>query len=64
MICDMLSKHVGMQYAIETCRSSLSVLSVFSVNNLGLICDIQLVHLLACSVNLQNAQCNNKDNLQ
>ena len=32
-------------YAVETCRS---ILSVFSVNNFRLIHDIRLVHLLVC----------------
>ena len=36
-----------MRYAIETCKSSLSV---FSVNNFRLICDIQIVHLLVCNI--------------
>jgi hypothetical protein len=36
-----------MRYAIETCRSSLSV---FSVNNFRLIYDIQLVHMLVCNI--------------
>ena len=35
------------RYAIETCRSSLSV---FSVNNFRLMYDIQLVHLLVCNI--------------
>ena len=46
------------RYAIETCRSSESVLkNWFKVN------DIQLVHLLVVwyLVNLQDARCNNKD---
>ena len=46
------------RYAIETCRSSESVLKKwFKIN------DIQLVHLLVVwyLVNLQNARCNNKD---
>ena len=46
------------RYAIETCRSSESVLKKwFKIN------DIQLVHLLVMwyLVNLQDARCNNKD---
>ena len=46
------------RYAIETCRSSESVLkNWFKIN------DIQLVHLLVVwwLVNLQDARCNNKD---
>jgi hypothetical protein len=34
------------RYAIETCRSSESVLKLFKVNNFRLIHNIQLVHLL------------------
>ena len=48
------------RYAIETCRSSESVLKmVFKIN------DIHLVHLLVVRylVNLQDARCNNKDNM-
>ena len=47
------------RYAIETCRSSESVLKKwFKIN------DIQLVRLLVVRylVNLQDARCNNKDN--
>ena len=46
------------RYAIETCKSSESVLKKwFKIN------DIQLVHLLVMwyLVNLQDARCNNKD---
>ena len=48
------------RYAIETCRSSESVLKKwFKINGL------QLVHLLVVwwLVNLQDARCNNKDNI-
>jgi len=38
-----------MRYAIETSRSSLSVL-VYLVNSFRQIYDIQLVHLLVCNI--------------
>ena len=48
-------------YAIETCRSSESVLKKSDLK----INDIQLVHLLVLwlLVNLQDARCTNKDNV-
>jgi hypothetical protein len=54
MICDVISKHVG---AVE-------VFSVhnFGVNNFRLIRDkISAFVGVQCSVNFQNARCNNKD---